>query len=135
MKFYTLILLFVVTGSPALAANDFDIQLVRTAGETLRIQRVVTTETEVGFRIHGRLTANRAQYLPEGHVDIMAYNAGGVLIGKTTADIRPKALSRQAKRKGGVRFSGNVPENTPLGATIKLAYHRVEAGQSIKGNN
>lgn len=124
MKIFTLILFSIVSVSPVFAGEPFEILIVRPAGETLRIQRVTTSKIPTGILVHGRVTASRVQYLPAGHVDIAAYAPDGVLIAEATAMVCPPNLSRQAKRKGGVRFSGEVDGVFPAGTTIKLVYHR-----------
>ncbi len=124
MKIFTLILFSIVIVSPGFAAEPFEVRILRPADETLRIQRVTTSQTPTGILVQGRVTASRAQYLPAGHVDIAAYSPDGVLIAETTAMVCPPNLSRQAKRKGGVRFSGEVGGIFPAEVIVKLAYHR-----------
>lgn len=130
MKFYilTLISLFLVT--PAVAGQPLDIQVLKGENETLRFQRIVASRTDDGVRIHGRITANRPQLLPEGHVDIATYTSDGTLISETTATVSPKTLSRRTKRQGGVRFTGTITGDTPKDVTIKIAYHRLDRGES-----
>jgi len=130
MKFYILILLLLGFVAPAFAGEPFDVRIVRPSDESLQIQRVTTARTAVGVVVHGRITAARPQYLPAGHVDIATYRADGTLLVETTAMVRPHNLSRQAKRKGGVRFSAELLGVVPAGSTIKLAYHRVGAEQN-----
>lgn len=125
MKFYILILLALYTVNPAFASESLKIHIIENDNEPLRIQQAISTKTVAGVWVHGRVTTSCGQHLPAGHVDIATYSPDGALIAQTTADLRSQNLSRREKRKGRVRFSGEVVGHTPPGSTVKIAYHLV----------
>lgn len=130
MKFMNVILLSALSmvvsscASNTSFINKPNIQVIKEPNSMWIINGLMTSSRNEATRISGRLTANSLYGLPRGHIDIVAYRPTGELIVETTTDYTPAILTRKTKRKGGLRFSTEIPEKLPAKAIIKVAFHR-----------
>jgi len=134
MKFLTTIVLSAVLAAPVFAkesssySTTYDISVVTQPNQRWIFQRVSASPVEDGTRIRGRLTAIRRMGLSKGHVDVAAFSPEGKLLAEAATRYSPSILTRKMKRRGGVHFSVDIPQQLPPHSTIKLSFHENEVG-------
>ncbi len=136
MRFLTTIVLSAVLSAPVFAnesssySTSYDVSVVTQPSQRWIFQRVSAISVEEGARITGRLTAIRYKGLSRGHVDVAAFSHEGRLLAEAATRYSPSVLTRKMKRKGGVHFSVDIPQQLPPKSTIKLSFHKDEIGSS-----
>ena len=140
MKFLMCIVLSAVWAGPVLANETpfygslynatYSTTIVTVPNERWTFKRVLVSSAEDGTRVSGRLTAVRRAGLSKGHVDVAAFSPDGMLIAEVAARYSPSILSRKIKRKGGVHFSVDIPQQLPPHSMIKLSFHENDVGYS-----
>lgn len=100
-----------------------EVEIINTDNLRWHFRRVAVNYTDTGLAVSGRMDAQLRFGLPRGHMDIAAWSADNKLIAETTTDYSPRLLTRRVSRKGGVRFSEELP-SLPADAVIKVAFHR-----------
>ena len=152
MKFLTTIVLSAALSAPVFASeassydatygttfgNIYDTTFVTHPNQRWVFQRVLATAVESGTRITGRLTAVRRKGLSKGHVDVAAFSPEGKLLAEAATRYSPSILTRKKKRRGGVRFSVDIPQQLPPNSMIRLSFHKNErsfSSESIHSEN
>ena len=130
MKFLTTIVLSAALAAPVFANETYDTTIVTQPNQRWIFQRVSASSVEEGTRITGRLTAVRRKGLSKGHVDVAAYSPEGKLLAEATTRYSPSILTRKMKRRGGVHFSADIPQQLPAYSVIKLSFHENKVGSS-----
>lgn len=136
MKFLMSIVLSAVLAGPVLANEPpfystlYNATVVTEPNQRWIFKRVLVSSAEDGTRVSGRLTAVRRAGLSKGHVDVTAFSPEGMLVAEVAAGYSPSVLSRKMKRKGGVHFSVDIPQQLPPHSMIKLSFHENGAGSS-----
>lgn len=89
--------------------------------------RLNLSQTDSHTVVSGRINAPVTSFRPaSGHIDLAVYSADGKRLAETTARHTPSLLSPRSQRKGGARFSAELPKDLPAGSIVKVAFHANE---------
>jgi len=110
--------------------TSYSTSVVTQPNQRWTFQRVLAFSVEEGTRISGWLTAVRRMGLSKGHVDVAAFSPEGKLLAEVATRYSPSILTRKMKRRGGVHFSVDIPQQLPPHSTIKLSFHESDGGSS-----
>lgn len=112
--------------TPVWATDRYPVEVVYQPHQHWHFKQLNAYKSASSTQLSGRLTANLAGGLPQGHIDVAAFSPDGKLIAATTTRYVPAILTHTMRKKGGVSFYAAFDQSLPADAVIKVAFHAAE---------
>lgn len=118
---------FLAVSAITAQAEPVRIDVIDTPQTGWTFHRLNLEQTGKNTVVSGRINAPVTSFRPtSGHIDLAVYSADGKRLAETTASYTPSLLSTKTQRKGGARFSAELPRDLPTGSIVKVAFHANE---------